>query len=329
MDHIAETQIQPSEKGLSPVIYGTPVTQDEFIPQALSSVDLGRRLTSFDDKLLASRGLQILKETPQNMWGRVNCLPTATLVAINHLRGQRVFGTGDDAELTLGDFYNAGVLAHLNDREVDGQKQKGFPSFHRVSGETYHPFAIAVARRFGVDGAVVTGFKDVRFIPELIKAGCEVIVSMDNLFIPAASAPHLDPNVLSVSKHAEIFHRANAKTGDLVFTDVFNARDGRSWDSRNKEVSQDVVNRYLTCPRRGDNSTRAIVLYDATNKNAQSAISSIPGDAQVIVAPHNPILDYKPGAPLREWNQEIESLWKENGLTQWELVDFIQGQKNH
>ena len=317
MDHIAETQIQPSEKGLSPVIYGTPVTQDEFIPQALSSVDLGRRLTSFDDKLLASRGLQILKETPQNMWGRVNCLPTATLVAINHLRGQRVFGTGDDAELTLGDFYNAGVLAHLNDREVDGQKQKGFPSFHRVSGETYHPFAIAVARRFGLDGAVVTGFKDVRFIPELIKAGCEVIVSMDNLFIAAASAPHLDPNVFSVSKHAEIFHRANAKTGNLVFTDVYNTRDGKSWDSKNKEVPQAKVNKYLTCPRRGDNSTRAIVLYDAANRNAASTISAIAGEAQVTAAPHNPILDYKSGAPLREWNQEIEYLWKNKRLSKW------------
>ena len=66
---------------------------------------------------------------------------------------------------------------------------------------------------------------------------------------------------------------------------------------------------------------------DATNTGAKSALSAIPSGAQVVVAPHNPILDYKPELPLKEWNQEIEQLWKDKGLAQWELANYLENQK--
>jgi hypothetical protein len=303
------------------IVVGRRMSPTFYIRQEESKKDLGQRLTSFNKPLLASRGLERLTDIPADWWGRVNCLPTAALVAINLLLGTRVLGTAntDQALPSLYDFYTTGVLCHINDLlgENDVITQKGFPSFHREHGETYHQFVVSFARRYGLDGMLLTNFDDVSFFSNLIQAGCVIILSVDNLFIQEIVTPNLQLGTLSATKHAEIFHGATDVS--LTFTDVYDQRNGASWNSLNLACTPYQVNQFLTCPRRGDYSTRAIMLFPKSAKPS-TLTPLIPNTIKATQPPEHPILSKLPHKSIKSWNERMEELFMERGLAQWQLA---------
>lgn len=237
---------------------------DFYLNQTDVGVQAEAWLQTIDKGLLASRGLSGL--TAVEIWNRVQCLPTSVLCAINLFAQKRIFAcNGDKNCLSVSDFYTSGVLAHLNDATTaSGQIiRKGRPSFHRVSGETYHDFTVAFCRRFGIEGLRIENITDTRFFGYLIELGCVIIVSVDNLIIKNIVAPGYDLGEFTVAKHAEIIHSSFGST--LIFSDALNQRNGLKWPTLNRSINSETLNDYLRASRRGDTWTSAVVFILKNN----------------------------------------------------------------
>ncbi|NCN44949.1 MAG: hypothetical protein COU63_02395 [Candidatus Pacebacteria bacterium CG10_big_fil_rev_8_21_14_0_10_36_11] len=292
-----------------------------YICQFEAKDDFGKVVADLDIKLLESRGLQKLKETPDDMLARINCLPTAAMVAINILLGKRTFGFGNEA-LTQADFYLTGVLSHLNDSGdiVNGDFKKGLPSFHYESGEAYHQYIISLARRFGLDGLVLTNFSDASFVTDLIKLGGIVLISLDNFFIRDVVVPELGLNNLSPGKHIEILHGMSADK--VIYSDVANRRGDSIWDGKNRTADFDQINKYLTCPRKNDFSTRAIILFPSELK-LEKLRERFSQNGNILIPSEHPILSKRQELSLKDWNIEMQRLFEEKGLAQWDLAEYL------
>ena len=296
------------------------MTPELFILQSEAKADFGNAVEKLDIDLLRSRGLEEIKKTPEHMLGRINCMPTATMAVINILLGKRTFGFSDD-ELTQQDLYEVGVLSHINDKQGDDiEFKKGFPSFHHQSTEMYHGFAISLARRFGIDGFSLTNFSDTEFIKDLIKAGAVVIISLDNYFIRDVVVPELGLTDLSPGKHAEILH--GIKNGKIVFSDVANSRGDQQWETLNLQTSPEELDKFLTCPRKNDFSSRAIVFLPP-ELSVTEAIKIIGDKSEINLVPEHPILSKMPELSLKDWSAKMSSLFKSKHLAQWDLVDHL------
>jgi len=225
--------------------------KENYLASAEAAPSMQYLFAHLNPDILKSRGLGKFIEVEQDMLKRVICLPTTTLMAIRHL--------GGDKTLTLSDFYELGVNVHVNDRQSNNEKiEKGFPSFHKDLLDTYLRYSLEFAKITGLEGGIVTHFKDTRFIDPVIENGGVVLLSVDNLFIPYVMNTALDPNTFKPSRHAELIH---GKQGEnFVLSDVTNIRDGLSWDTINRVVTRKSLDNSLTCPRLNDNLTRAIVL---------------------------------------------------------------------
>jgi hypothetical protein len=289
--------------------FSQKMLKENYLASAEAAPSMQELFTHLNTDILKSRGLRKFIEVGPDMLRRIICLPTTTLMAIRHL--------GGDKALTLSDFYELGVYVHVNDRQSDnGNIEKGFPSFHKDSMDTYLRYALEFAKIAGLEGGIITNFKDTRFIDPVIENGGAVILSVDNLFIPYVMNTALDPATFKPSRHAELIH--GRWEDNLVLSDVTNVRDGLSWDTVNKVVTRESLDSNLTCPRLNDNLTRAIVL--TKNSTEWGRISDKLHKFGNVEEPrHNPIL-------IPFFGQGIVSALKttrnaaNKGSAQWDMV---------
>lgn len=227
------------------------VQEDNFIATVDAAPAMQKLFSEIDPNLLSSKELIKFIEIEKEILGKIVCLPTTTLMAIRHLNKESPL-------LTLSEFYELGIYAHINDRHLEnGATEKGFPSFHRNRLDTYLRYALEFAKIAGLGGGIITNFSNLDFIRKVTDRGV-AILSVDNLFIPKVMNPSIDPSTFKPSRHAELIHGFSGK--NLLISDAVNSRNGSTWNTRNRFIPQIEIEKYLTCPRLNDTFTRAIVL---------------------------------------------------------------------
>lgn len=232
-------------------VSGRKVSEEAYLSTTETAGPLQEYLDGMDKSLLEKKGLEFFLSLPREMTPRVICLPTTTLMAMRHLRG--------DAGITLADFYEMGFLVHTNDSEPGKEPAgKGYPSFHRTKGDTYLQYALDFARVEGFDGGVVTGFSGLKFVNEVVTQGV-VVLSVDNLMLPRLMNSVLDESTFRPSRHAVLLHGLTLAE-HLAVSDVTNEWQGQRWEARNRVKPPDWITKYLTCERLEDNLSRAIIL---------------------------------------------------------------------
>ncbi|MFO0703943.1 MAG: hypothetical protein U0525_04440 [Patescibacteria group bacterium] len=230
---------------------GQRMSSEHYLSIPEAALSMQEYIASTDQNVFASRGLQKFKEMDNKALEGTICLPTTTLMALRHM--------GQSEVLNLADFYELGVLTHVNDRaDRLGNNQKGYPSFHRRSLDTYLRYALEFSKVAGLSGGIITQFDDLNFVYPVIAEGGLVIVSFDNLFIPDVMNKSLDRSTFKISRHAELVH--GKLGGDLLISDTKNKKKEITWNPRNVVVPRAEMEKYLTCPRLNDGLTRAIVL---------------------------------------------------------------------
>lgn len=285
------------------------ILKENYLASAEAAPSMQELFAGFNSDILKSRGLGKFIEVEQDMLKRIICLPTTTLMAIRHLGGDRA--------LTLSDFYELGIYVHINDRQSNNEKiEKGFPSFHKDLLDTYLRYSLEFAKITGLEGGIITHFKDTHFIDPVIENGGVVILSVDNLFIPYVMNTALDPATFKPSRHAELIH---GKQGEnFVLSDVTNVRDGLSWDTVNKIVTRKSLDDRLTCPRLNDNLTRAIVLTKNVTKWGRIS-DKLQKLGNVEESRHNPILIPFFGKGITSALETTRSVANQ-GFAQWDMI---------
>lgn len=287
---------------------GIPMAEENFVTSREVASSMQQLIDEIDLDQLKTRGLVKFKEVGRDMCARTICLPSTLLMAIRHMTG--------DHSVSLADFYELGILTHINDRTtLSGDLEKGFPSFHSETLDTYLRYALEFAKIAGLYGGIVTHFDNLDFASIALQKGV-VVLSVDNLFIPAVMNTDLDPSSFKPSRHAELIH---GKSGEnFILSDVTNFRNGRSWDTKNRSVGIGEIEKFVTCPRLNDPLTRAIVLTQNIS-DWEWIVKEINGLGIIETPKHNPILSpfFKKGIP-----HALDSVRTvaNQGLSQWEMI---------
>ena len=287
---------------------GRLIDEKDFISHIDAAVSMQQLIVGMDREIFSKRGLDKFAETDSSDLTKTVCWPTTVLTAIRHLGGNHA--------LSLADFYELGINTHINDRtDANGETEKGFPSFHRNSLDTYLRFALEFAKIEGLSGGLFTQFKDLQFSRDALKHSV-ILLSVDNLFIPEVMNTQLRKTTYQPSRHAELIH--GQKGNSLIVTDVENTHDGLSWDSRNKQIPAEVVKNYITSPRLNDSFTRAVVLT-GNQIDWDNAVEALNICGDIENERPNPILKPFFGKGIETALNETRKAVGQ-GLSQWEMI---------
>lgn len=292
------------------VTYGRLMSKENYFPAAEAAVPLQQYVANLDPQVLQARDLVKFQEVSPDYLSKTVCLPTTTLMAMSHLKPH---------SLGLEQFYQLGIYVHTNDRHNQGETQKGFPSFHRESLDTYLRYALEFALLEGLGGGVLTRFESLDFIHQVLKIGGVAILSVDNLFIPKVMNQQLDSATFKPSRHAEMVH---ALAGDrIIISDVTDRRNGKFWNTLNRPVTSQSLIEHLTCPRLDDYLTRALILTP-TPSDWQNKSHTLDEYGTVYKESPNPILEPFINQGVSYAISALEP--KVNaGTAQWHLIDKV------
>lgn len=274
--------------------------------------DMYHAVQRVGQETIKKRGLQILLETDKEEFNRTSCLPTTLAVAINLLRGERIFGLGsENNSLNVGIILETAILTHSNDQvEATGKlSQKGYPSIDRRTGNFYHTFLLGFAQRFGLSGMLLTDLLDTTQLVNLTQAGAVTLVSVDNLFVPEVSAKGRGIYKLRVGRHVVLIHGVDGKTREIrfLYSDVFNPLTNDGFVPINLWVAPETLNKYLWTQRMPHISPRMIVLWRRETPPRSYLLGGLSG--KVLKVQMNPLLARWPKASFSQYLTNLRDLF--------------------
>ena len=173
----------------------------------------------------------------------------------------------------------------------------------------FHGFAINFARRFGLDGLIVTGFSKVGDLNGVLNTGAVLLLSVDNQFVPQVSMPDLGISKLKTARHLIIVH--GLSEGRYVCTDVFNPWENER-SLRNIRVKPEDIDRFLLSPKMPHIEPRATVLVEAsTVKNIIGQLEE--ENVTYKSVPKNPLLSFRQDLTLLGWLDEMSKVREKIG----------------
>lgn len=143
-------------------------------------------IEDLEERGLLSSKLVAVKETDVYRLRRGLCLPSASAVCINWIKGKRVIGD-KEGKLKIGDIFKIFAPFHGKKDFLLSKPllklSKGW-LFSTQEGDVYHQVIVALSESLGIGALSVGGFKSVRDILPLISKGGALAVSLNNKFVP-------------------------------------------------------------------------------------------------------------------------------------------------